>query len=266
MGTKTFSNSPWSETAGVNYSLNFHSAWQLNPISSHSAINITTGTQYQDGQIAAPGAGPNVDEWTHVALVRSGNNNKLFVNGEVRIEYDENTVTPIPLADFIIGGLDLSQNSGRFNGQINDFRITESADYVTEFTPPTSLTSPTGAKLLLQASAPYSFTGSEWAGKEVHKAFNGNLENGVAVSSTVANTTEINITLPNLNVGDTVEVYADMNSQSPDILLNGVAYTGIPKTTGANYDWYSLNAIAGDNVLTIQEAHQETQMPLGLMQ
>lgn len=98
-----------------------------------------------------------LNEWYHIALVRSGVNNKLYLNGECVIEYDESSKASIS-GPVYVGSLVHTNGStyGEFDGLIQDFRITETADYVTNFTPPTSLTSPTGAKLLLQADKYWS--------------------------------------------------------------------------------------------------------------
>jgi len=97
-----------------------------------------------ESSIEVPG-----DQWTHVAVERSSNTMRLYINGVIA----GTTTTNLPVLtqqnNLIIGrGADLSR--GAIDGYISDFRITKGvAMFNGAFTPPTSMATATAQTSLL---------------------------------------------------------------------------------------------------------------------
>ena len=93
---------------------------------------------------------PNMlNKWTHIAIARSGNLTKLFIDGVQYLSFIDNT-------DYVQGGTFYigryySSDTYNFNGYMCDFRwVKGTALYTSAFTPPTSpLTAITNTKFLL---------------------------------------------------------------------------------------------------------------------
>lgn len=83
------------------------------------------------------GASVGRDTWSHVALVFDGTNVKLYINGA--LSNPATAVKPYPswpTGDrFLNIGYDIN---GVMDGYINDLRISDTAVYTGDFTPPTS--------------------------------------------------------------------------------------------------------------------------------
>jgi hypothetical protein len=81
-----------------------------------------------------------LNTWNHIAVVRSNNVIKFYYNGTevtsraIDIGDTDNAVFNAP-APLIIG--DFSGGGGAFNGYFDDFRISSTARYTANFTPPT---------------------------------------------------------------------------------------------------------------------------------
>ena len=108
---------------------------------------LTSSRQVQHSQ-ALP-----LNEWYHIALVRSGVNNKLYLDGECVLEYNESSKASIS-GPLYIGSLVHTNGNhyGEFDGLIQDFRVTKTADYTADFTPIRQLSSTSGAEMLIQGS------------------------------------------------------------------------------------------------------------------
>jgi len=76
--------------------------------------------------------------WTHVAVTKSGNTVRLFINGTIdgsNASFGTGNANTQPLRI----GVDNSNAAGWFNGYIDDLRITRGyARYTANFTPPSS--------------------------------------------------------------------------------------------------------------------------------
>lgn len=76
--------------------------------------------------------------WTHIAVTKSGNTVRLFINGTIdgsNAAFGTGTANTQPLRI----GVDNSNTAGYMNGYIDDLRITKGfARYTANFTPPTS--------------------------------------------------------------------------------------------------------------------------------
>ena len=92
--------------------------------------------------------------WTHVALVRSSGTVTLYING--RAKDSETEAGSITNAGTVMIGGDLE---GNFHGKLFDFRITKSAVYTADFTPPAKLTDISNTELLTCAG-PFKDTSS----------------------------------------------------------------------------------------------------------
>jgi hypothetical protein len=76
--------------------------------------------------------------WYHVALVRSGSTNTLYVNGSSVGSGSRTPITGSP-TNIAIGRTYSNSNAEYFNGYIDDLRITKGvARYTANFTPPTA--------------------------------------------------------------------------------------------------------------------------------
>jgi hypothetical protein len=77
----------------------------------------------------------NNNAWHHIAATRSSNVLRLFVNGVLEggtTNYTDSVTRNVPV---VLGAT--QSNTGRFTGQIDDFRLTVGvARYVSNFTPP----------------------------------------------------------------------------------------------------------------------------------
>jgi hypothetical protein len=89
-------------------------------------------------RISASSTGWNNGSWNHVAITRSGNSVRMFLNGnQVGSTYTTSFTYGANPSGFIIG----AQNGGAgpLDGYIDDLRITKGvARYTTNFTPPTA--------------------------------------------------------------------------------------------------------------------------------
>lgn len=84
--------------------------------------------------ISVTGGTVAVDEWQHIALVRNGSTNTLYVDG-VDVASDDFTF-PISNSTVTIGGAPNYANY--FTGHIDEVRVTQAAVYQGNFTPPTA--------------------------------------------------------------------------------------------------------------------------------
>ena len=110
-------------------------------LSSTLAINYSSGMQLyvNNTTTAIQGSALSTGTWYHIAVCKSGNSTKMFVNGtQVGSTYtDTNTYVAGANRPRIGSGGDVAGNY--FNGYIDDLRITRGyARYTANFTPPTS--------------------------------------------------------------------------------------------------------------------------------
>lgn len=77
-------------------------------------------------------AAPPLNEWTHIAVCRSGVSLRIFYNGRLQAQTETSlNFTASPIA---IGGDHLGSY---FNGYIDEFRISDAARWTSDFEPPT---------------------------------------------------------------------------------------------------------------------------------
>jgi hypothetical protein len=124
--------------------------WQFSDDKDNVDVNIsTTGSlNYYNGTTSTTSSGGfvNVNQWNHIALVRSSGTVKGYVNG---VEVLSQASTPNTTSSRIlyIGGV----TNVWFNGYISNFRVVKgTAVYTSAFTPPTApVTNITNTSLLL---------------------------------------------------------------------------------------------------------------------
>ena len=114
-------------------------------------VSVVKGSLVSTRQVQHSQALP-LNEWYHIALVRSGVNNKLYLDGECVLEYNESSKANIS-GPLYIGSLVHTNGNpyGEFDGLIQDFKVTKTADYTADFTPIRQLSSTSGAEMLIQA-------------------------------------------------------------------------------------------------------------------
>ena len=92
-------------------------------------------------RINATNTGWNNGSWNHVAITRSGNSVRMFLNGtQVGLTYTTSFSYGANPSGFIVGNVsDKTGGQGPLDGYIDDLRITKGvARYTSNFTPPTA--------------------------------------------------------------------------------------------------------------------------------
>jgi hypothetical protein len=92
------------------------------------------------------------DAWHHVALTKSGNDTKLFIDGtQEGSTYATGYSLVTPATGLIIGNCSYSADRA-FTGYMDEFRISDTARYTTTFTPSTTeFTADSNTKLLIHS-------------------------------------------------------------------------------------------------------------------
>ncbi len=91
-----------------------------------------------------------VNKWYHIAFVRNGNVFKWYIDGVGDTSYtDSYTLPDVGAAMYV--GYNGDTEYGEFDGYISGFRISDTARYTADFTPPTSVfVNDSDTKLLIQ--------------------------------------------------------------------------------------------------------------------
>lgn len=90
--------------------------------------------------------------WNHIAFVRNGNTFTVYSNGKDVGNTSQSGSMNTSSSDWAIASGWSSTAGSQFNGYISDFRISKSARYTAEFTPPTAPLSSTGAELHIKGT------------------------------------------------------------------------------------------------------------------
>ena len=123
---------------------NISGTWRINYNNTASSLVFQIGAPSSRPEITTSTA-LTLNTWYHIAVVRSGNTIKMFVNGTQEggdLSYSGSFVGPT-FDEMLIGtGVASSSNNtlqNFFNGYLEDLRITKGlARYTSSFTPPTS--------------------------------------------------------------------------------------------------------------------------------
>jgi hypothetical protein len=97
---------------------------------------------------------PQLNVWTHVAIVRSSSTISMYVNGVAQTQTQTSNQNYSTTNDLYIGGIPFTSTSARFFGYISNLRIVKgSAVYTSNFTPSTTpLTAVTNTTVLTSQS------------------------------------------------------------------------------------------------------------------
>jgi hypothetical protein len=76
-----------------------------------------------------------LNEWTHIALTRSGSTWRGFYNGQLEVTVTQSGTPSVGIGNITIGGDDSGE---RFVGYMDDVRYTRAVRYTSTFTPPTA--------------------------------------------------------------------------------------------------------------------------------
>ena len=105
--------------------------------------------------VKTPNNSAQIGKWQHVAVTRSSNSCRIFLDGELQQTATSSQAFGNSYGGFIIGGYDLQSNMrGRVDGHLSNLRIIKgTALYTSSFTVPTEpLTNVTNTKLLCYQS------------------------------------------------------------------------------------------------------------------
>jgi len=123
--------------------------WELQVLSNVLSIYIATGASSYT-QLTAP-VSSNI--WYHVAVVRSGTTVTMYLNGKSVSSATVSSAFGLSAYALTIGR-ETRTAAGYFSGQLSNVRITNTAVYTANFTPPTSnLTAVSGTQLLTLQNA-----------------------------------------------------------------------------------------------------------------
>mgnify|MGYP000926864033 FL=1 len=110
--------------------------WRFRGSTSYVRLDAKVGgTWYED--MLHTSSGVTYNTWTHIALVRNGDNWYIFINGELKGSTTKSGALDAPNNYFAIGATaDSGENT--FQGYIDEFRVSKGiARWTTDFTPPT---------------------------------------------------------------------------------------------------------------------------------
>lgn len=139
LGTSDFTIEFWVYPLDVRtFSLYDSRTNETNPNGNGFVIGTNASQAWVVYQAANRIVGPTVvaNQWTHVAVTRSGSSVKMYINGT---QVGSTWTTTGSFSDgATLIGTDYPKNARFVNGYIDDFRISRFARYVSNFTPPTA--------------------------------------------------------------------------------------------------------------------------------
>jgi hypothetical protein len=110
--------------------------WGKHPSASGN-VAVYVANQSPSTQLMAESSPPPSATWTHYALVRNGNTLKMYRNG-TETATASLTVSATTNTLINIGGNPEANGVYSLDGFIDEFRVTNSARYTANFTPPTA--------------------------------------------------------------------------------------------------------------------------------
>jgi hypothetical protein len=139
LGTSDFTIEFWIYPLDVRtFSLYDSRTNETNPNGNGFVIGTSASQAWVVYQAANRIVGPTVvaNQWTHVAVTRSGSSVKMWING---VQVGSTWTTTGSFSDgATLIGTDYPKNARFVYGYIDDFRISQFARYVSTFTPPTA--------------------------------------------------------------------------------------------------------------------------------
>ena len=139
LGTSDFTIEFWVYPLDVRtFSLYDSRTNETNPNGNGFVIGTSASQAWVVYQAANRIVGPTVvaNQWTHVAVTRSGSSVKMWING---VQVGSTWTTTGSFSDgATLIGTDYPKNARFVYGYIDDFRISQFARYTSTFTPPTT--------------------------------------------------------------------------------------------------------------------------------
>lgn len=152
-GTSDFTLEAWVYNTvqdGTNYNVIFDTRSGATADAFVLGITASGHAYYYDGGEYATSTAVPLNQWAHLAIVRSGSTVKIYQDGvEVLSRTDSSNLTGTSTGQVTIGRA--VQGIAHFNGYLSDLRIVKgTAVYTSAFTPPTErLTAVTNTSLLI---------------------------------------------------------------------------------------------------------------------
>ena len=113
--------------------------WSLEFSSSNNYVALYIYAANSGAYVITGSTNIIISSWNHIAVTRSGNETKLFVNGTQDGSTYTGNYTVADGGDFYLGGGFYAPTSRTITGYMSDFRVTKGlARYTANFTPPTA--------------------------------------------------------------------------------------------------------------------------------
>jgi hypothetical protein len=113
--------------------------WSLEFSSSNNYVALYIYAANSGAYVITGSTNIITSSWNHIAVTRSGNETKLFVNGTQDGSTYTGNYTVADGGDFYLGGGFYAPTSRTITGYMSDFRVTKGlARYTANFTPPTA--------------------------------------------------------------------------------------------------------------------------------
>jgi hypothetical protein len=190
LGTSDFTIEFWIYPLDVRtFSLYDSRTNETNPNGNGFVIGTSASQAWVVYQGANRIVGPTVvaNQWTHVAVTRSGSSVKMYINGT---QVGSTWTTTGSFSDgATLIGTDYPKNARFVNGYIDDFRISRFARYVSNFTPPTAALPTTASSTVADPYYNYTSLLLHMDGAEGGTSFTDNSSNALTVTSSSVTTT-----------------------------------------------------------------------------
>ena len=162
-GTSDFTLEAWVYNTvqdGANYNVIFDTRSGATGNAFVFGITASSYAYYYDGAEYATSTAVPLNQWAHLAIVRSGSTVKIYQDGvEVLSRADSSNLTGTSTGQITIGRA--VQGAAHFNGYLTDVRIVKgTAVYTSAFTPPTERLTAITNTSLLTCHLPYIADGS----------------------------------------------------------------------------------------------------------
>ena len=113
--------------------------WSLEFSSSNNYVALYIYAANSGAYVITGSTNIITSSWNHIAVTRSGNETKLFINGTQDGSTYTSNYTVADGGDFYLGGGFYAPTSRTITGYMSDFRVTKGlARYTANFTPPTA--------------------------------------------------------------------------------------------------------------------------------
>jgi len=184
LGTSDFTIEFWIYPLDVRtFSLYDSRTNETNPNGNGFVIGTSASQTWVVYQAGNKIVGPTVvaNQWTHVAVTRSGSSVKMYINGT---QVGSTWTTTGSFSDgATLIGTDYPKNARFVYGYIDDFRISRFARYVSTFTPPTAALPTTASSTVADPYYNYTSLLLHMDGADTSTSFVDSGPNAITVSS-----------------------------------------------------------------------------------